>query len=383
MVEPQHKESSTPGNHRRGQVLSALVPSVLFLALLEIGCLFYYFQARGPEIFGLQAAFGDLTEALRQKLARQGASRMDDLPPARKIYKALYSPGGAHLLAAFEDHYERDFATFAKQVAAVDSKLIVLYIPSPFDLQLSQRVDEHSRSFFQRMARTHGAHFLDVSEALSSYPSQWTYLTPHNFHLSRLGNRLVAEAVARELRKKIWRKHRSFWRASRHPQRLGDLPPGLNMVWKDDLRPFRVTTNRQGLRMDHSLQWPKKRRRLLLLGDSFTFGINLHDVETYPAFLQTQLRGWEVLNAGVPSYSIPQVKELFAERARFTEPDVTILQVLFNDLYGLFYFERSLYSRNNTGTLQLFDGRISKAGKSRVEPNELERDLLEGLGVDF
>jgi len=379
------KEPPVPAgwSGRLRRLFSAIFPTLLFLAVLEVGCLFYYFQARGPEVFGLQAALGDLAEVLRQAMAQRSAERVRELPPPRKIYEALYSPRGARLLAAFESQYERDFATFVKQVAAVDSKLIVLYIPSPFQMQLSQRVDEHSRSFYRRLAETHGAHFLDVSEALSPYPAPWTYLTPRNFHLSRLGNRLVAEAVALELQKDPWKKHRTSWHADRHPELLGDLPPGLDVVWEDDLRPFRVTTNRQGLRMSHDLKWPKKRPRLLLLGDSFTFGINLHDVETYPAFLQTRLPTWEVLNAGVPSYSIPQEKDLFAERARFTEPDVTILQVLFNDLYGLFYFDRNLYTREGPKALSILGGPNSKMGWGRFEPNELEKELLGELGVRF
>jgi hypothetical protein len=63
------------------------------------------------------------------------------------------------------------------------------------------------------------------------------------------------------------------------------------------------TTNRHGLRgKDVSLSKPKGTSRILVLGDSYTFGVYVDDEETYPAVLEQLLhqksQKVEVLNAG-------------------------------------------------------------------------------------
>ncbi len=359
----------------------ALLPAIFLLLLLELACQLYYFQDRGPEVFALQAALRDARAALLPAAAETVVEELA-LPPAVEIYEALYSSSGAPLLEDFKRRYAASFAQLAAAVEEAGSKLVVLYVPPPFDSETSRRVDRHDRAFYRHLAETHGAGFLDATAALAAYPDERTHLLPHNVHLARLGNQILAEAVARRLQQAPYRGHRSG-RGSEatRPELLGDLPPGSRRVWENDVLPFLVTTNRQGLRMDHDLSFPKRRQRVLLLGDSFTFGINLHDAHTYPALLQALLPGREIVNAGVPGYSIPQEVALFRERARFTEPDVTVLQVLFNDLYGFFYFERNLFARELRDEVWLFGRRLSRS--DRYEPSALEKELLGRLGVRF
>jgi len=49
----------------------------------------------------------------------------------------------------------------------------------------------------------------------------------------------------------------------------------------------------------------------------------------------------EVINAGVAGYTITDEVSLFVERAKYVEPDITILQVLDNNLHDLLYFKRN------------------------------------------
>jgi hypothetical protein len=70
---------------------------------------------------------------------------------------------------------------------------------------------------------------------------------------------------------------------------------------------FRFSTNRQGLRMGYDLAIPKPagRERILLVGDSFTFGYGVEQDETFAARLQERLDPTrarvEVINAGFAS----------------------------------------------------------------------------------
>ncbi len=285
-------------------LLFALLPALILLLLLELVCLVYYFHRRGSETFALQAAFHDLKAALAPAWAQRTVHELD-LPPAIEIYDELYSSDGTQLLAEFKRRYEALFGVLAGAVSDAGARFVVLYVPPAIDNEISRRVDRHDRAFYRRLAGSHGVDFLDAAAALAPYPNEQTRLLPHNIHLSRLGNQVLAEWLARHLDKPPYRGHRSSVRSEDRPDLLGDLPPGTRRVWTDRRRPYRVTTNAQGLRMDRELTFPKQKQRILLLGDSFTFG-KVDDVDTYPAFLQARLPGREVINAGVSGYSILQ-----------------------------------------------------------------------------
>ena len=72
---------------------------------------------------------------------------------------------------------------------------------------------------------------------------------------------------------------------------------------------YQVKTNSLGLR-GSELQ-PAPAGRILLLGDSYTFGSGVNDDETFAAQLQQQIeatdaKGWHVVNAGVTGYGARQ-----------------------------------------------------------------------------
>ena len=59
-------------------------------------------------------------------------------------------------------------------------------------------------------------------------------------------------------------------------------------------------------------------------------------------------------------------KSLFEDRARYIEPDITVLQVLDNDIYGLFYYKKMDFGRKG----EIF------------EPTKLELDFIEAVRKD-
>lgn len=66
--------------------------------------------------------------------------------------------------------------------------------------------------------------------------------------------------------------------------------------------------------------------RILILGDSYTFGSGVADDETFSAVLERQLgEPVEVINAGVPGYGIFQFVELFRRLGPALRPDIVIV----------------------------------------------------------
>ena len=100
----------------------------------------------------------------------------------------------------------------------------------------------------------------------------------------------------------------------------------------------RVRTNALGLRGSVETE-PKKPpgvRRILCLGDSFTFGKGVADDETVPARLAVRLAApagprTEVLNAGVVSYGASNEWIWWQARGAALEPDLLVLQLCPND----------------------------------------------------
>ena len=105
---------------------------------------------------------------------------------------------------------------------------------------------------------------------------------------------------------------------------------------KPNLRDVRVfgnkilNTNSIGLRgkKDFSFHKEKGKLRILLLGDSFTFGDEVSDGETYSYYLQQMLPNTEIINMGVHGYGHDQMLILLKEVGVKYEPDIVILGFL-------------------------------------------------------
>lgn len=93
-----------------------------------------------------------------------------------------------------------------------------------------------------------------------------------------------------------------------------------------------ITINSLGLR-DSSVETPKPRNtfRILILGDSMTFGAGVNEDRTYPEILGQLFIGdgkyhhVEVINSGVPGYGTSQEYLLYKRLAESVQPDLVIL----------------------------------------------------------
>lgn len=102
---------------------------------------------------------------------------------------------------------------------------------------------------------------------------------------------------------------------------------------------YRWTTNLQGVRASEEYTIPKPSgvRRVLMLGDSFTFGVAANDSETYPAILQQRLEAScqsqvvQVVNGGVGGFGTSQELARLESRGMALQPDVVVVGFLRND----------------------------------------------------
>ena len=122
-----------------------------------------------------------------------------------------------------------------------------------------------------------------------------------------------------------------------------------------------VNINPEGLRgPKHSLKKAVGSKRILVLGDSFTWGAGVGDDETFSHILETLLQGKaEVINTGVNGYGTDQ-EFLFLKSEGFKyEPDLVMVTFVPNDIENnLLDFDRGGAGRKpkflfNNDTLQL------------------------------
>ena len=128
-----------------------------------------------------------------------------------------------------------------------------------------------------------------------------------------------------------------------HPEFLGSvirfdpvlgwsLDPGSSLMSVDsqrDLR-YRIGVNSLGLRdREHSLDKPRGIHRVLVLGDSFVFGVGLDAGERFSDLLDRSLPDdVEVINAGVPGWGTDQEMLFYESSLRRLQPDVVVLTFL-------------------------------------------------------
>jgi len=118
-----------------------------------------------------------------------------------------------------------------------------------------------------------------------------------------------------------------------HPTRGWTLKPDIK-----ELTVFGkkiLNSNSKGLRGKAEYQYERAagEQRIVVLGDSFTFGEEVSDDETYSHDLQASLPGTEILNLGVQGYGHDQMLMYLKEEGVKYHPDVVVLGFAYLDIY--------------------------------------------------
>lgn len=95
-----------------------------------------------------------------------------------------------------------------------------------------------------------------------------------------------------------------------------------------------LSTNSRGLRGNREYAYGKnsEKLRILFFGDSYTFGDEVSDDETYPSRVQEMLPQAEVVNMGVHGYGHDQMLILLKEEGIRYKPDIVVLGFVYIDM---------------------------------------------------
>ena len=128
---------------------------------------------------------------------------------------------------------------------------------------------------------------------------------------------------------------------------------------------WEISLNSEGFRdAEVPERKPASAFRILCLGDSWTFGMNVGQEQTYPQRLKALLReefpevDFEVFNRGVLGYSSYQGLELLRRRAIDLNPDVVVIGFAMNDAKVNGYRDKDMAAYEKNLTLRTRIGRF-------------------------
>jgi lysophospholipase L1-like esterase len=123
------------------------------------------------------------------------------------------------------------------------------------------------------------------------------------------------------------------WLFAQHPNMVALMLGSKRYVVEDKGRPVVVSHNSLGFRGG---EFPAKgsATRVVAIGGSTTYGVDVSDDSTWPALLQDQMgAGYEVLNLGVAGHATAEHLYMMGAVASRLEPDVVILHIGLNDMH--------------------------------------------------
>jgi hypothetical protein len=133
-----------------------------------------------------------------------------------------------------------------------------------------------------------------------------------------------------------------------HPVLGRVLKKGYSGRIKQSVIDFKVKFNSKGLRdREFEYEKPESIIRILVLGDSFTYGYGVENKEAYPKVLERILKqhnknNIEVLNAGVSGWGTWQEKEFLKTTGIKYEPDIILVGYYLNDVFDTQSFSRGM-----------------------------------------
>jgi hypothetical protein len=245
-----------------------------------------------------------------------------------------------------KQRYKEQLTKFKQDVESTGAKFVLIML-SPGADNKTNPSDKYSNPFIRATAGELGCEFLDFAPIIAAQDIREITQAPKDGHWSKKGAKLIADHLAGEIKKFPDAACKTTYKDNERPETFGDLPPNDDEVLDGgkDL-PYHVKANSQGVRMDHDLTFPKKKKRVLIMGDSGLFCPFLDNEFTIAYVLQQQFPDYEIYATAQVNWTTEDYLTLWHEKTKFTEPDIVILGTNASDVEDLFFTNRNHCSRS-------------------------------------
>ncbi len=271
---------------------------------------------------------------------------MIDKYPRSPGEEILRQPNGSKLYNELEGRYKESLSAMAIEADRDGAKLVVVVLTPDVGRSLSL-ANTYGIPFIVQSCNQLGIDCLDLSTILSTQDSNALIVGPSSGNWSKAGAAFVADQLSYLLLGYDCYKNTKPFPAVAKPATFGDLQPGKDevLLGEKDI-PLHLTTNSQGLRMDHDLTFPKKKQTILFMGDAEILCPYLDNQFSATSLLQKKYPGKEIINAGFLHYTIEDYVSLYVQKARYTEPDIVVVCTNGEDILDYFFSDRNRYSRD-------------------------------------
>lgn len=264
----------------------------------------------------------------------------------RDIYNNQ-NPEAEELKTKLEARYKNHLAGLQAEINANNAKMILTFVTPEVGNAITIQNRENS-IFYKNICKELGIDFHDLSNDLVQAQEAGIKLTqmPKDGHWSKEGAKVVADLMSDILSEYEVAMKATHCDETTPSTTYGDLEPSKDQILDGGKNlPYRVKSNKQGLRMDYDLG-VKNKARVAILGDSEMYFPFLDNKYTGTALLQENFPEYEILNAGMWGYSIDDYVSLYTEKMQFADPDLVIVATNGNDVLDLYFSHRNKFNRN-------------------------------------
>ena len=257
----------------------------------------------------------------------------------------LQQIAGNRLYGELEQRYRRSLAALKTAVDGDCAKLVIIII-TPEVGKYTTLSNTYGIPYIIHSCDALGIDCINLPADIAEKQNQDPSVAPDDGTWSKEGAAYLSTLLESAVARYNDYKSSKVFGAGKKPVTFGDLPPKNDEVIESDKNTqYHLTVNDQGLRMDHSLTFPKTKQTILLLGGTQLYSPFLDNDAIATTLLQKKMPGKEIVNAGNLNYTMDDYVSLYEEKARYTEPDLIFVCTNGDDILNFFFFQRNHYSR--------------------------------------
>ena len=324
-----------------------MVAKFLHAVLLLIYVCAFVACSNGPEKSTPRQSLKELEKERQDEANLKKTDELKNTYPKIPDDRILDNGPGTALYTELKKRYKDEAEMLKQQVDASGAKLyfVILTVESGKNMLNATR---YGNPAVKTILDQVGIEYTDLMPIVAAQNQKEITQIPKDGHWSKKGAVFLADHLSPIIKKYYNTTATTTYKDADRPETFGDLPPDDDEIMdggKD--MPYHVHANSQGVRMDHNILFPKKKKRIVLMGDSAFFSPFLNDEYTIAAVLQKMFPDADIMNTAIIGYTIDDYLTLWNDKVRFAEPDIVIVQTNGGDITDLFFSQRNVVSRTH------------------------------------
>ena len=289
--------------------------------------------------------------ATEQRVAAENSKKIEELNHdyPRIPDDKILDNGEANnpIYTELKKRYKDELIKLKDDVESTGAKFVVV-IMAPEVGKGASGANRYGIPYIKSCCSQLGIECIDLTPILLQHDAKEITQVPRDGHWSKKGAILVADHLAPVIAKYAAVKSTVVYKDADRPEVFGDLPSNDDEIMDGEKdMPYHVKANTQGIRMAYDIKFPKKKQRVLLLGDSEMFCPFLDNEFTIGDVLQQKFPNSEIMNTGIISYTVDDYLTLWEHNAKYSEPDLVIMGANGADITDLFFTNRNHFSRTH------------------------------------